>query len=101
MISTAENTTGWITKTLYCQRTGMTEGQIRGKIQRRVWQDGVHYAVRDGGTWLHVENIEAWLTNGNTQPAAAQATREALKSAGNTMVRRTRNILPKPPMQLV
>lgn len=92
--------TGWVLKPLYCQKKGISDGQVRGKTQRGVWQKGVHYVVKDRRTWLHVENIEQWLTSGNTQQACGLETAAASKSAGKSAARRTLSSSPKPPRLL-
>lgn len=83
--------TGWVTKELYMVAKGMTDGQIRGNIQRGIWTKDIHYAVKGRCTWLNVEAIEQWITGEDTQGESDQATTEGLRSAGNSKVRPIRN----------
>jgi hypothetical protein len=96
-----KNHSGWVTKSQYQKITGISEGSVRGKIQRGKWQKNVHYCIRDGGTWLHLGEIELWLTNGNTQQVCDQAIGGALKSGGNTGAPCIQSTSQKQPTKLV
>jgi hypothetical protein len=51
----------WVTKQKLEELTGFTTNQIRSKIQRGIWERGLHYAVVDGRTMLNVRRIEEWI----------------------------------------
>ena len=53
--------TGLVLIQKYCTDTGLSNGQVRGKIGRGVWIRGVHYYVIERATWIDVEAVEAWI----------------------------------------
>lgn len=50
-----------VTKTEYLSLTGMTDGQFRGKVQRKQFIRNKHYFVVDRITWVDVEALETWI----------------------------------------
>lgn len=52
----------YVTIKLYAQITGKSEGAIRKKIERGIWQEGRHYR-RDpqGCIWINRPGVEAWV----------------------------------------
>lgn len=63
----------------------MTAGQFQGKVNRKQIIEGVHYFIRDRGTWVDVAAMEAWVRN-----EAYGLNTKASKSGSHTGVRRTR-----------
>lgn len=61
----------WMTRDEYCRRSGMSEGQIRGRVQRGVWVKGVHYAVRGRRTLINWREVEHWIATGELRSTAA------------------------------
>ncbi len=55
-----------VSKRKYCADSGLTNGQVRGKIQRGVWIRGVHYYLIDGGISIDAEQVEEWVRSGGT-----------------------------------
>lgn len=49
-----------VTKARACELLGLTDGQIRSKIQR-CWTRGFHYGIIDQRTWVHLGRVEEWL----------------------------------------
>jgi len=52
---------GLVTKWAYLAETGMTDGQFRGKVQRKQFIRNKHYFVVDRITWVDVEAVEEWI----------------------------------------
>ena len=59
----------WMAKAEYCRRSGQTDGQIRGRINRKEWIKGQHYAVRNRRVYINWREAEAWITEHCTTPA--------------------------------
>ncbi len=53
--------TGLMVKAAYLAKTGMTDGQFRGKVQRKQFIRNKHYFVVDRVTWVDVEALETWI----------------------------------------
>jgi hypothetical protein len=57
-----------VTKAAYLTRTGMTDGQFRGKVQRSQFIRNKHYFVVDRVTWVDLEAIDQWIRSGGLGP---------------------------------
>ncbi len=72
-----------VTRKKLCKDFGFTKGQVRGKIQRGVWQRGVHYVVLDRCTHFFPEVIDEWIRS------QASVQREAESKSGLSVKART------------
>ena len=80
-----------VTKAEYLARTGMTDGQFRGKVQRSQFIRDQHYWVIDRQTWVDVEAIEKWIRSGGLDPKTAvlrSATRIRTKDIPTSLTNR-------------
>jgi len=62
---------GLMVKAAYLMKTGMTDGQFRGKIQRGQFIRNKHYFVVDRITWVDDEAIDEWIRSGGLEPKTA------------------------------
>lgn len=51
----------WVSKKKAADLLGITDGQIRSKIQRNVWLKDSHYRVIDRATWINIEEVQKWI----------------------------------------
>lgn len=51
----------WVSKARACELLGLSDGKVRSKIARK-WTQGIHYAIIDGGTWINLREVQAWIT---------------------------------------
>ena len=78
----------WITKEKYCELSGLSNGRIRGHIQR-AWQRGTHFQIIGKTTMINLQEVEQWWQQLN-QPASITI---AEKSASAS--RTKENVTPK------
>lgn len=52
----------WLKEDRFGELYDFTHNGIRSKIQRNIWQKGIHYAVIDGRRRFNTEAIDQWLT---------------------------------------
>ena len=51
----------WVSKKKAADLLGITDGQIRSKIQRNIWLKDSHYRVIDRSTWINIEEVQKWI----------------------------------------
>ena len=51
----------WVSKKKAADLLGITDGQIRSKIQRNIWLKDSHYRVIDRATWINIEEVQKWI----------------------------------------
>jgi hypothetical protein len=49
----------WVTKTLLCAERGYTDGQVKSRIQRGHWRQGIEWCWCDGGRLFDLDAIDA------------------------------------------
>jgi hypothetical protein len=81
----------WVTKERYAELSGLTEGQIRARIDSRKWVRGVHYTVDGKATMINVEKVQQWWTSlGECEPIElADESRSDTRSAVVRIPRRS------------
>ena len=52
----------WISKAGAARRLEITEGTIRGYIERGEWERGVEYKVIGKTTYVHYPNAQLWIS---------------------------------------
>jgi hypothetical protein len=97
-----ENEITLIKKNEYLARSGMTEGEFRGKVQRNKLTRGVHYFIKDRATWIDVEAMEQWIRS-EASGANITVSRSGITSvAGRSRTSSTRRgTKPTVPMRVV
>jgi hypothetical protein len=56
-----EHDVWWVTSERFTERVGWSKGQLRGKVERGILQQGVHWAVIDGARMYNIKTIQEWL----------------------------------------
>lgn len=48
----------WVTKRKVSEVTGLSAGQIKARIQRKKWRQGIEWAVIDGVQMIDLDAVE-------------------------------------------
>lgn len=74
----------WVHRDKYCELSGITNGVIRGWIQRH-FVHGVHYKVIGKQTMINIVAIDDWITNYEEQYRVAAAKAAEIAAMGQSI----------------